>query len=109
MVTVGIPVQAAAGIVENPIERLARSRVRVKHKKTGKPRSRHGCAPRCGIRNRGCGTAELQVRIARQNAYVVGMLVKGMLPAPLANGAEQQKVTGMRVWIGVVRLVGILG
>src|SRR5271168_883844 len=96
MVTVGIPVQSPAGEIENPVEGLPWSRVGIEHQNARETRRR-------------IGRADNQVSVPSQDAYVVGVLVVGMLPAALADGANQHQLARMNMRITVVGLVRILG
>ncbi len=91
---VRIPVQALAGPVEDSIHRLAGSCGGGEQQRSGKT-----------VR---IGRAENQIAIARQNAHVVAMLVERMLPAALADDAQQRQLARMHVRIAVVGLVRIL-
>ncbi len=56
----------------------------------------------------GSRCAENQVAVAPQDAHVVAVLVEGMLPAALADDAQQHQFARMHVRIAVVGLVRIL-
>src|ERR1700739_770292 len=94
MVTIRNPVQSPASEIKNPVKRFPRSGVGVEHQKareTGR-----------------IGWAENQVPVTSQDAYMVGVLVIGMLPASLAEGANQNQSAGVDVRRAGVRLVRIL-
>ncbi len=92
---VHVPVQPLAGVVEDPVHGQSRSR-------RGGEQQGPGEAVRIGL-------AENQVAVARQDAHVVGVLVEGMLPAALADDAQQHQFARMHVRVAVVGLVRILG
>ena len=94
IVTVHVPVQPLGCVVEDSVHGLPRSRGGGEQERPGE-----------GIR---IALAEYQVAVARQDAHVVAMLVKRMLPAALTDDAQQRQLARMHVRIAVVRLVRIL-
>ena len=74
---VHIPVQAAAGVVEDPVDGLAGSRGGGEQRRSGQ-----------GLSIRG----EEQVAVARKNAHVIGVFVERMLPASLPDDPQQNHV-----------------
>src|SRR5215475_8214803 len=117
--TVGIPVQSPAGEIEDAIERLARRGVGVEHQDPGKAWCRYpwvtgetgrkvDAARRKGRSARSTRGGQHEVPVARQNAYVVGVLVERVLPAALAYGPDERQLAGMHVGVGVIGLVRIL-
>src|SRR5437879_2684632 len=95
IVTVGIPVQTLGSPVENSVEGQPGSRRGGEHQRSGKIVSR-------------VSLAENQVPVAPQDSHVVAMLVERMLPAALADDAQQHLLAWMHVGIAVVGLVRIL-
>ena len=67
VMTVWIPVQPSAGEVENSVERISRSRIGVEHQLA---------------REVGPIRSQDHIPVTSQDAYVIGVLVEGMLPAP---------------------------
>ena len=92
--TVHIPVQTPACVVEDSIHGLARSRRRGEQRWSGK-------IGRIVL-------GENQVSVAPQYAHVVGVLVEWMLPPALADNAQQYQLARVQMWIAVVGLVWVL-
>src|SRR5207237_2654245 len=85
VVTVGVPVQAFAGPVEDAVHRQARGRRRGEEQRSGE------AGP--------IARAENQIAVARQDAHVVAVLVERVLPAALADDPQQRQLARMHVWI----------
>src|ERR1700756_25430 len=96
LVSIRVPIQALTSPVIDSVDRLARSR-------GGREKQRT-----CEVRISGIRRAENQVSVTRQDAHVIAVLVKRMLPAPLTENPEQYQLARMHVRVSVVWLVRIL-
>ena len=92
-----VPVKALAGPLEDAVDGLAWCGRGRKHQRTGQRSCRTDCAGR-----------KQQVAVTGEHAYVVTVLVEGVLPAPLPDDAQQRELARMHVRVAVVGLMGIL-